>query len=220
MGYHILTPHQSQVVDALQQCEEIIGWYTFTGGTALSEVYLQHRLSEDLDFFTRSPVMDHKINAFIDKTKASIGYTSYEKRVYSGLFMYTLTFPDGDRLKLDFNEYDFPPVERGTKLGTLDVDSIFDIAVNKLEAILSRAKSRDFVDLYLAIPVIGCDLGQVRMRLADKFSGIRDDEEVIRHLVKVVDFTDYPIMLVPFDRQKMVDFFLAEAKKLEHKIFK
>lgn len=208
------------MVDAVQQCEEIIRWYTFTGGTALSEVYLQHRLSEDLDFFTRSPVMDHKINAFIDKAKATIGYTSYEKRVYSGLFMYTLTFPDDDRLKLDFNEYDFPPVERGTKLGKLDVDSIFDIAVNKLEAILSRAKVRDFVDLYFAIPAIGCDLDQVRMRLADKFSGIRDDEEVVRHLVKVVDFTDYPQMLVPFDRQKMVDFFLAEAKKLEHKIFK
>lgn len=208
------------MVDAIQQCEEIIRWYTFTGGTALSEVYLQHRLSEDLDFFTRSPVMDHKISAFIDKAKATIGYTSYEKRVYSGLFMYTLTFPDGDRLKLDFNEYDFPPVERGTKLSKLDVDSIFDIAVNKLEAILSRAKSRDFVDLYLAMPVIGCDFDQVRMRLANKFSGIRDDEEIIRHLVKVVDFIDYPTMLVPFDRQNMIDFFLAEAKKLEHKIFK
>ncbi len=208
------------MVDAVQQCEEIIRWYTFTGGTALSEVYLQHRLSEDLDFFTRSPVMDHKINAFIEKAKTTIGYTSYKKRVYSGLFMYTLTFPDGDLLKLDFNEYDFPPVERGTKLGKLDVDSIFDIAVNKLEAILSRAKVRDFVDLYLALPVIGCDLDQVRMRLADKFSGIRDDDEVVRHLVKVVDFTDYPSMLVPFDRQKMVDFFLAEAKKLEKKFFK
>lgn len=208
------------MVDAVQQCDEIIRWYTFTGGTALSEVYLQHRLSEDLDFFTRSPVMDHKINAFIDEAKAAIGYESYEKRVLSGLFMYTLIFPDGDRLKLDFNEYDFPPVEPGTKFGKLEVDSIFDIAINKLETILSRAKARDFVDLYVAMPVIGCDLGQVRMRLADKFSGIRDDEEVVRHLVKVVDLTDYPAMLVPFDRAAMVDFFLAEAKKLEHKIFK
>ena len=164
--------------------------------------------------------MDHKINAFIDDAKVAIGYETYEKRVYSGLFMYTLIFPDGERLKLDFNEYDFPPVEQGTKLGNLVVDSLFDIAINKLESILSRIKARDFVDLYCAMPVIGCDLSQVRMRLADKFTGIRDDEEVVRHLVKIVDLTDYPTMLVPFDRQKMIDFFLAEAKKLEGKIFK
>lgn len=208
------------MVDAVQQCEEIIRWYTFTGGTALSEVYLQHRLSEDLDFFTRSPVMDHKIQAFIDGAKIIIGYESYEKRSSSGLFMYTLIFADGDRLKLDFNEYDFPQVEQRTKLGKLEVDSIFDIAINKLEAILSRAKVRDFVDLYIAMPVIGCDLDQVRMRLADKFSGIRDDDEYIRHLAKVVDLTDYPTMLVPFDRQKMVDFYLAEAKRIGERLFK
>ncbi len=207
------------MVDAVQQCDEIIRWYTFTGGTALSEVYLQHRLSEDLDFFTRNPVMDHRINAFIDEAKSAIGYESYEKRVYSGLFMYTLIFSDGDRLKLDFNEYDFPPVERGTKLGKLNVDSFYDIAINKLEAILSRAKLRDFVDLYVAMPVIGCDLDQVRMRLADKFSGIRDDEEFMRHLAKVVDLTDYPTMLVPFDRQKMIDFYLAEAKRIGDRLF-
>lgn len=208
------------MVDAVQQCDEIIRWYTFTGGTALSEVYLQHRISEDLDFFTRDQVVDHKINAFIDEAKSVIGYESYEKRVLSGLFMYTLIFPGGERLKLDFNEYDFPPVEHGTKLGKLEVDSIFDIAINKLETILSRAKARDFVDLYVAMPVIGCDLDQVRMRLVDKFSGMRDDEEVVRHLLKVVDLADYPAMLVRFDRAAMVDFFLAEAKKLEHKIFK
>ncbi|MBI5614081.1 nucleotidyl transferase AbiEii/AbiGii toxin family protein [Candidatus Gottesmanbacteria bacterium] len=220
MGYNILTPHQSQVVDAIQQRDEIIQWYTFTGGTALSEVYLQHRLSEDLDFFTQSQVMDHKINALIDEAKTEIGYESYEKRVYSGLYMYTLIFSDGDRLKLDFNEYDFPPVEHGTKLGKLSVDSLFDIAINKLEAILSRSKSRDFVDLYMMLPVIGCDIDQVRMRLADKFSGIRDDTEVVRHLTKVVDFSDYPTMLVSFDRQAMIDFYLKEAKKIGERIFR
>lgn len=186
----------------------------------MSEVYLQHRLSEDLDFFTRSQVMDHKINAFIDELKKVIGYESYEKRVFSGLYMYTLIFSDGDRLKLDFNEYDFPPVEHGTKLGNLAVDSLYDIAINKLESILSRSKSRDFVDLYMMLPVIGCDIDQVRMRLADKFSGIRDDTEVVRHLTKVVDFTDYPTMLVPFNRAKMIDFYLREAKKIGERIFK
>lgn len=208
------------MVDAVQHCEEIIRWYVFTGGTALSEVYLRHRYSENLDFFTRSQVNDYQINAFIDGAKSKIGYESYEKRVYSGLYMYALIFPGGDRLKLDFNEYDFPPVEPTTKLGKLEVDSVYDIAINKLESILSRSKARDFVDLYIAMPYIGCDLDQVRSRLADKFSGIRDDDEFMRHLTKIVDLTDYPKMLIPFDRRKMIDFYLEQAKKIGERLFK
>lgn len=208
------------MVDALQECDEITRWYFFTGGTALSEVYLAHRFSEDLDFFTTSQVNNKKIRKCIDGAKKAIGYDRYEQTVYSGLFMYTLIFPDGTRLKINFNEYDFPHVGRGPKLGKLTVDSLYDIAINKLDTILSRTKARDFVDLYCAMPVIGCNLEQVLMRLRDKFPVEQSDAEIMRHLATVVDAKDYPTMLVPFDRQKMIDFYLKEAKKFGERIFK
>lgn len=137
------------------------------------------------------------------------------------LLIYTLTFADGTTLKIDFNEYDFPHVERSfKKIGNLMIDSLYDIAVNKLASVLGRSKARDFVDLYLCIQREEYTWEQLFGRVEDKFGVTYEDTTVLSHFSKVQDVTDYPTMLVPFDRQKMIDFFLSEAKKLEKKIFK
>ncbi len=39
-------------------------------------------------------------------------------------------------------------------------------------------------------------------------------------LTRVLEATEFPLMLIPLDRAAMIDFFLAEVKKLEGKIFK
>lgn len=46
----ILTPQQELALEAISQSNLAKQFY-FSGGTALSHYYLQHRLSEDLDFF-------------------------------------------------------------------------------------------------------------------------------------------------------------------------
>jgi predicted nucleotidyltransferase component of viral defense system len=53
MEFRVLTDFQADILNIL--FEEGIGelGYYLTGGTALSEFYLQHRYSDDLDFFTR-----------------------------------------------------------------------------------------------------------------------------------------------------------------------
>jgi len=48
----ILNSYQNQILDKIAQDSFISSQFYFTGGTALSEVYLQHRESDDLDFFT------------------------------------------------------------------------------------------------------------------------------------------------------------------------
>ena len=47
----ILTPRQSQILKAVAAEEYFSRHFYLAGGTALSEFYLKHRLSEDLDFF-------------------------------------------------------------------------------------------------------------------------------------------------------------------------
>ena len=59
----ILTPFQKQALKAIGESPLVDNFY-LTGGTALSAFYLQHRLSEDLDFFSPDPnvirlVMSH-----------------------------------------------------------------------------------------------------------------------------------------------------------------
>lgn len=48
----ILTKKQKDILDEISRYKEISQRFYFTGGTALSEIFLKHRYSDDLDFFT------------------------------------------------------------------------------------------------------------------------------------------------------------------------
>lgn len=50
----ILTPFQKQLLKAIADSALSPNFY-LTGGTALAAFYLQHRFSEDLDFFSADP---------------------------------------------------------------------------------------------------------------------------------------------------------------------
>ncbi len=54
MGKSILTPDQKRLLEYISKDPKITDKFYLTGGTALAEFYLQHRLSEDLDFFSET----------------------------------------------------------------------------------------------------------------------------------------------------------------------
>lgn len=219
MGYHILSPRQSYLLEQAAKNDDLTRWYYLTGGTALSEFYLHHRLSEDIDFFTRNQVNQPKIDAFLRGIAKEAGIVRIVWKQISGLYTYSLTYKDGETIKVDFNEYDFPQVEQGTRMGNLTVDSLYDIAINKLYAMFSRTKARDYVDLFVLLSSGDFSMEQLLSRIPDKFGSLPTDLTIMRTCMAAQDLTDYPQMLIPFDRSAMLDFFLAEAKKLEHKIF-
>lgn len=220
MGYHILTPRQSFLVEQAAKNDELTRWYYLTGGTALSEFYLHHRLSEDIDFFTRNQVIQPRVDAFLQDIEKEAGIVRRVWKQISGLYTYSLTYEDGEMIKVDFNEYDFPQVEQGTMVGKLRVDSVYDIAINKLYTTFSRKKARDYVDLFVLLSPGDFSMEQLLSRIPDKFGALPTDLTIMRSFMAAQDLTDYPTMLVPFDRKQMIDFFLSEAKKLEGKIFK
>ena len=65
------------------------------------------------------------------------------KENFLGLFTYKLQFKDGDVLKVDFNYYPFPQISKGKLLGNLKIDSLNDIAANKIHN--RRAEKSDFL---------------------------------------------------------------------------
>jgi hypothetical protein len=200
--------------------EEISQWFYLTDGTALSEFYLKHRLSEDLDFFSRSDVNDTKIDAFIRNTLAQLGGIRFAKRKYMGLFIYELYFSESEILKLDFNNFDFPFVERSkTRFQNIVIDSLYDIAVNKLYIFTGKPRSRDYVDLYFILQTEEFSLEQILHRMEEKFSMTVDPFFVTSQFLRVKDITDLPTMLIPFDKKEMEDFYLKLAKSLEGEIF-
>lgn len=75
----ILTPLQRRVLMSLFQNNLGRRGYYLTGGTALAELYLHHRYSDDLDFFTRKQDrLDQDFGHFLDLIP-SLGLTVSSK---------------------------------------------------------------------------------------------------------------------------------------------
>ena len=79
------------------------------------------------------------------------------------------------------------------------------------------------LDLYFILITQDITLEQIIERMYDKYAPFTYEDELqnIERLMHVVDVaTDFPAMLVPFDRQKMQNFFLEEIKKRKKRIFR
>lgn len=221
MGKTILTSTQLNFLEFVQTDRQITKRFYLTGGTALSEFYLQHRLSEDIDLFTEAEEVDQTlVDAFLQKISIELGVKSIKKSQFLGLVSYKLIFKNKEELKVDFNYYPFPRIEKGKKYKNLAVDSIYDIAVNKIHTMFMRTRSRDFVDVYFIMKTIDYKLDQLIRDAKVKFDWHIDRVTLASQFTKVKELQDLPKMLVPFNKKEMEDFFISLAKSLEKEIFK
>jgi predicted nucleotidyltransferase component of viral defense system len=196
--------------------------FYLTGGTALAEFYLRHRLSEDLDLFSEESEVDPKlVDAFLLKISPKLGIKKIKRSQFLGLVSHLLTYKDGETLKVDFNYYPFPRINKGKKYKGLKIDSVYDIAVNKLHTLFMRPRARDYIDLYFIMIKETYPLEKLIIDAKAKFDWDIDRVNLASQFTRVRDFKDnYPKMLVPFDHKEMEAFFLSQAKKLEKEIFK
>src|SRR3989344_9096914 len=113
MGKTILTAKQLNFLESAQAQPSINRRFYLTGGTALAEFYFQHRLSGDIDLFSEQEINVRAVESFLQKIKEKLGITSLTKQVFLGLNTYKLQYTDGETLKVDFNYYPFPRIEKG-----------------------------------------------------------------------------------------------------------
>lgn len=219
MGKTILTSTQSYFLQLAAKEKEITRTFYLAGGTALSEFYLKHRLSEDLDFFSPIELNEKEIDKFLQKAAKRLN-SKILKETKSGFLIYNLKNPQDKLLKVDFVYQPFKQLESGKKYYNLEIASIWDIAVDKLYTIFHRLTARDFVDLYFAILETGCSIEQLIKALDEKYEMKFEEISLISRFPAVKDVADYPKMLAPFDRKKMEDFYISLAKSLEKEIFK
>ena len=205
-------------MELASKSKEIYERFFLTGGTVLAEFYLQHRYSEDLDFFSEEDfpidVCDKFIKKLEIKYKANI-----KKRTRTGFYRYELVGKFGE-LKIDFVYHVFRQLEYGKRINNLRIASLWDIIVDKLYTIFHRGTARDFVDLYFGIRELDCDLDQLISALEEKYRAGFDRISLLSRLPIVKDLVDYPKMIVPFSKKNMENFFLKLVKKQEKKIFK
>ncbi len=144
MGKTILTPKQLDFLELAQAQPFISKNFYLTGGTALSEFYFKHRLSEDIDLFSEIEVNPRAVKSFLKNASIKLGIAKITDTNFLGLYNYKLEYQDGEFLKVDFNFYPFPRIEKGVYFKKLEISSVYDIAVNKIHTIGMKPRLRDY----------------------------------------------------------------------------
>lgn len=202
---------QLRFLDEIRHEPYLIGKFYLTGGTALAACYLNHRESEDIDLFTDTPFDSAIVIAAMARMTATLKVKATLTTIHERL-RYDLAFPDGQLLKIDFVFYDFKHLEPVNHLDTLAVDSIGDIAVNKLLALSQRTASKDFVDLYFLLKRY--TVWDLRQSVEHKFKLDIDPFYLSALFSKAEELTDMPIMKKKLTLETLKKFFLNEAKAL------
>lgn len=211
----ILTSHQIDFLNLFGEEKQIKDIFYFTGGTALSAFYLSHRLSEDIDLFSEEEVNILAVRSLIGKIQKKLALIKVDYRQYYGLHTFQLYFPDGDILKVDFNYYPFPRIEKGISYGNISVDSALDIAVNKVHTIAMKPRSRDFIDIYFLIKEKGYDFRDLLMKAKIKFDWHIDPIQLGSMLLQAREVKDFPRMIKKIEDSEWQGFFVKEAGNLK-----
>jgi predicted nucleotidyltransferase component of viral defense system len=207
----LLTQEQSLIVQRVIHDEFLQSHFYFTGGTALSSVYLQHRESEDLDFFSEQSfipeIIFDKVTAWSEEDKFDV-----ELRTMENINVFQLTFPHHVPLKVDFVYYRHKRIEKGQVIDGLQIDSMFDIAINKLLTTNQRTQVKDFVDLYFLLQTHS--LWDLIEGVRTKFKVKLDPYIIASDFFKVESFTSLPRMLKSLTLEELQSFFRETAKEL------
>lgn len=217
MAKTILSDNQIKILEAISNDDEICQFFYLTGGTALAEYYLQHRLSEDLDFFSAKEFDIQAINIFFAKNKKLLRIKkvdiqqSFNRNL---IFLYL----KNDIIKIEFTYFPFPRIEKKIKRNKLFVDSLEDIAVNKLFTIYQKPRSRDFIDLYLIIKKTGWKIADLIKKAKIKFDWHIDYLQLGSQFTLVETVKDYPRMILKLKNEEWQKFFIDQAKSFSGKI--
>lgn len=215
----ILTVEQISFLDLVSQESYLCRRFYFTGGTPLTAFYLQHRLSEDVDLFTEQEVYLPSIRAFVKKAQQKFLIHDVDYSNFLGLHSFQLLFPNNTKLKVDFNYYPFPRIEKGKPYKNIPVDSVLDIAVNKVHTIAMKPRARDFIDLYFIVQKYGYPMRDLVMYAKAKFDWHIDPVQLGSRFLMASEASDFPRMLKPIDHSEWRNFFIEEARKLKKEIF-
>ncbi|MBI4238043.1 MAG: nucleotidyl transferase AbiEii/AbiGii toxin family protein [Deltaproteobacteria bacterium] len=199
----ILTPLQRRFLQAAFHNDWFRRHFYLTGGTALSAFYLQHRYSEDLDFFTHSAALDG-IAPMVATIAKQLKVSSKALQTTPGFQRYLLS---GD-LKLDF------VVETEFRIGTPEliddfmVDCLKNIAVNKVCTILGRLDVKDYVDLFFLLTKQPFDIYELMEHAQQKDGGM--DRFIWASLIADIKTLQImPRMIAPLTKETLDHYFLG-----------
>jgi predicted nucleotidyltransferase component of viral defense system len=215
---NILTKKQQLFLNLFSKTDLNSKFY-LTGGTALTGFYMPFRLSEDLDFFSLEEISPEEIVIFFKKIKNILKFKNFEYNTSFNRNLFFIKF-EKETLKTEFSYYPFTQIEKPKKINGIFLDSLIDIATNKLFTIYQKPRARDFIDLYMICTKKNWQIKDLSKNVRLKFDTHIDPVKLGSQLLLCEKVKDYPRILIALPEKKWQKFFLDEAKKLGKDILK
>jgi predicted nucleotidyltransferase component of viral defense system len=123
--------------------------FYWTGGTLLSAMYLHHRQSKDLDFFSDKTIDYSQVLTYVLRLKDKLKLTKVEQtKIFD---RYEFFLHNRESLRLEFVFYPHPRLKTRNRREGIYIDSLDDIAANKMMAFFDRNDPKDLFDLYFIL---------------------------------------------------------------------
>ena len=218
MAHSILTAEQRQFLELLSHNEPLRDQFYLSGGTALAEFYLHHRFSEDLDFFSPDEdIPESAVEKFVSQVADKINVKKVEYRQLKERRLFFLIMPHSE-LKVEFTYFPYAQLEPAGNHHGIALDSLDDIAANKLKALIGRTESKDFVDVHSLIDSGKYTLNRLRELTQKKFNLAFDPITLGSEFAKVRELQIMPQMLEPLSLDELSKFFGNLALELEKEV--
>ncbi len=116
---------------------------------------------------------------------------------------------------VDLAHFPYEPVDAPTRWQGLRVDSIRDMAVNKVQAVLTRGRDRDFVDLYFLLREgPERDVGRLLLLARAKFEAGPNPIALAERLLLAEEIQVLPEMLRPVALPELQSFFAELSRSI------
>jgi len=181
------------------------------GGTGIA-LQLGHRISVDLDFFTPE---EFDVDLLI-KNLYQIDHFELEEKKQGTVI------GEFDNMKFSLFVYKYPVILPLKSFLNISIMDVCEIGAMKLEAIATRGKKRDFIDLYFIAEKV--ERLENILRLYNKKYGEFGNK--MFHIIKSLTYFDdaeedeMPRMIIAVDWLNIKKFFETEVQKIAKKFIK
>ena len=187
------------------------GFTSWGGGTALSEIYLHHRQSDDIDIIMSELPDEFVLSDLTEKIRLKTKAKSKNSFARANRFQYVFELNRGQQ-KLEFVYYPFIKLSREKKVGQIKVESLRDIAVSKTLAAYQRNEVKDAFDLFVILKNKQFKLSDLVQDVEKKFDEKIDPAQLLAKLSKSLSQFSIlePMLIERYSKAEIADFFQKE----------
>lgn len=190
---------------------------TWGGGTALSEIYLHHRRSEDIDIILSDLPSEIELTILTNQIKEKLKARAKKSVIKMNRFQYVFELDGDNEPKLEFVYYPFPKLAKPKEIdGGIKIESFLDIAVSKTLSAYQRDEVKDVFDLFIILKERKSTLKKLVEGVKKKFEEEIDPAMLLARMTKnLKNYESLKPLLIgkKYSKNEIANFLQSEFNK-------